>query len=312
MNTAIVPVIKLHRLSSNETLRSLDEACRYWGFFQVVEHGIDSAVMKNLQIAMNSFFQQPLHEKNRIARTQQNHWGFYDKELTKNVRDWKQIFDYGPAEGNVLQPQWPANIAGFQAAIIDYYEACEHLCLRLLDAIANNLGTTGNELRQGFGARQTSFLRLNYYPPCPDETINTALGISPHTDAGALTCLLQDEQPGLEILRDGRWCLVEPRRDALVINIGDIIQVWSNDRYKAALHRVITNSSAARYSAPFFLNPAYDLDYQPLRSVVDANNLASYKPINWGDFRGQRANGDYADCGEEIQISHYRTGGEKR
>jgi isopenicillin N synthase-like dioxygenase len=305
MKATSVPVINIGQLDSRETLRALDSACRNWGFFQVVEHGIDTRVISVLQSAMTAFFQQSLEEKSRIARNQQNHWGFYDKELTKNVRDWKQIFDYGPAAGDYLKPQWPAKLAAFQPAVLDYYAACRQLCLRLLSAIASTLGAPSTELTRGFGDAQTSFVRLNYYPPCPQSEARQTLGISPHTDAGALTCLLQDDQAGLEVYKDGHWRLVEPRRDALVINIGDIVQVWSNDRYRAALHRVITNSSKARYSAPFFLNPAYSTNYQPLRSVVDDLHPARYKAINWGGFRGQRANGDYADCGGEIQISHY-------
>ena len=90
-----------------------------------------------------------------------------------------------------------------------------------------------------------------------------------------------------------------------MINIGDMVQVWSNDRYQAALHRVTANSENARYSAPFFLNPAYHTDYAPLPSTIDERHPARYRTINWGEFRGLRAAGDYADYGEEIQISHY-------
>jgi len=92
-----------------------------------------------------------------------------------------------------------------------------------------------------------------------------------------------------------------------VVNIGDIVQVWSNDRYRAALHRVLANADAERFSAPFFLNPAYGACYAPLPTTVDARHPPAYRSINWGEFRALRAAGDYADCGEEIQISHYRT-----
>lgn len=305
MSIEAVPVINIKALHSVETLRALDEACRNWGFFQVIEHGVDSEIITALLSAMNGFFSQSLEEKNRITRSKHNHWGFYDRELTKNVRDWKQVFDYGPAEGELLKPQWPEHVPGFRAALLDYYQACDELCGRLLAAIADNLGAPANELHRGFGDQQTSYVRLNYYPRCPQAEKEKTLGISPHTDAGALTCLLQDDQPGLEIYIDGHWHLIEPRPGALVINIGDIVQVWSNDRYKAALHRVITNSERDRYTAPFFMNPAYSLDYKPLECVVDADNPAKYSAINWGEFRSLRADGDYADYGEEVQINHY-------
>ena len=105
--------------------------------------------------------------------------------------------------------------------------------------------------------------------------------INRHTDAGALTVLLQDEQPGLQVQRDGRWRTVEPRRGALVINIGDIIQVWSNDRYPAPLHRVIASTDAPRYSAAYFFNPAYAVDYAPLPGTHGPEDPPHYRPINW-------------------------------
>ena len=122
-----------------------------------------------------------------------------------------------------------------------------------------------------------------------------------------LTLLLQDEQPGLEVLQNGSWHLVEPRRDALVVNIGDIVQVWSNDRYRAALHRGLVASDAERFSAPFFFNPAYSATYAPLPSIVDAQHPAHYRPIVWRESTRLAPAGDYADHGEYAQISDYRS-----
>jgi isopenicillin N synthase-like dioxygenase len=82
--------------------------------------------------------------------------------------------------------------------------------------------------------------------------------------------------------------------------------VWSNDRYVAALHRVITNPARDRCTMPFFLNPSYDTTYEPLPTTVSAHEPARYRRIGWREFRTLRAAGDYADLGEEIQISHYR------
>ena len=99
---------------------------------------------------------------------------------------------------------------------------------------------------------------------------------------------------------------MEPRRDALVVNIGDIVQVWSNDGYRAAPHRVLTNPAHERYSIPFFLNPSYETTYEPLPSTVTPQRPAAYRRISWREFRELRAAGDYADIGEEVQIHHYR------
>jgi len=315
MASQSVPVIDINRLGDPETLAAIDRACRDWGFFQVTNHGIKAGLIDGLERAMHEFFALPKAAKDQVLRTRDNPWGFYDKELTKNVRDWKEVFDYGPGDGSKLVPRFPDGLPGFEAAITAYAATCEDLAFRLLAAISSNLGMPDDFLAASFGTTHTSFLRFNYYPVCPeparphglDLPTDGHMGVSHHTDAGALTLLLQDDQPGLEVFRDGDWYLIEPRDDALVINIGDIVQVWSNDRYRAALHRVVTNADHARYSAPYFFNPRYDIDYAPLPSMVDAEHPAHYQSINWGEFRALRADGDYADYGEEVQISNYKT-----
>jgi isopenicillin N synthase-like dioxygenase len=314
-----VPVIDVRRLGGDPAaLAAIDAACREWGFFQVTGHGIPQALLDAMQRRMRELFALPLAEKRAIERSATNPWGYYDRELTKNVRDWKEIFDVGPAatEGPLAgsTPQWPASFPALRPTVLAFSEACERLAYRLLGAIGVNLGVPADHLFAAFGPRHTSFLRLNHYPRCPEPaspdsaTMPAAghLGVHHHTDAGALTLLLQDDRPGLQVHRDGAWHLVEPRADALVVNIGDVVQVWANDRYRAALHRVLASRDADRYSAPFFFNPAADAVYAPLPSVCAAGEPPRYRPIRWGAFRAARAAGDYADRGEEIQISHFR------
>jgi isopenicillin N synthase-like dioxygenase len=311
--TASVPVIDIAALEKTDSRRAIDAACRDWGFFQVTGHGIADDVITDLVDAMRAFFRQPPDAKREILRTAENPWGYFDQELTKNTRDWKEVYDYGPADGKEIEPQWPEALPGFEAAIQNYYVHCERVAYRILSALSMNLGLPPTGLEKYFGASHTSFLRLNHYPACPTpaspDGLNAAadgyLGVNHHTDAGVLTLLLQDDQPGLQVFRDGVWHLVEPRRDALVVNIGDIVQVWSNDRYRAALHRAITSPVAGRFSVPFFLNPSYETDYAPLPTTVDEKHPARYRSINWGEFRARRAAGDYADYGEEVQITQY-------
>jgi isopenicillin N synthase-like dioxygenase len=308
--SATVPTISLHELSSRQGLDQLDKACREWGLFQLTGHGMDEALGDNLFAQMREFFSRPRDEKLTISRSQDNPWGYYDRERTMNVLDCKQVYDYGPADGDKLVPQWPSQQPCFRDTVLAHYAACEQLGLQLLDAIATNLGASRQQLRQCFLPLHTSFLRLNYYPVELGEAgaSSEPLGIHPHTDAGALTVLSVDQVPGLQVLHEGHWLTMEARDDALVINIGDMVQVWSNDRYHAPLHRVDVSKEKPRYSAPFFLNPAYSADYAPLASTVDEQHPARYRSINWGEFRALRALGDYDDYGKEVQIEQYRTG----
>ncbi len=82
--------------------------------------------------------------------------------------------------------------------------------------------------------------------------------------------------------------------------------MWSNVRYYASLHRVVTTAAKARFSAPYFFNPDYHTNYAPVPTMVTNGEPARYREINWGEFRALRADGDYADYGEEVQIAQYK------
>jgi len=303
-----VPVIDVRGFDDEDWYPELDLVCSQWGCFQIVNHSIDMALISRTLEEMRRFFALPHAAKLAIERTRENAWGFFDQELTKNVRDWKEIFDFGPTSedgpmsGSI--PRWPRELPAFRSCMESFYSEAERVAAALLAGISSNLGMSADYLAREFSRGHTSFLRLNYYPLCdlPDDH----LGISRHTDAGALTVLLADEQPGLQFLQGGSWHTVAPNPEALTINIGDIVQVWSNDGYQAPVHRVLASASAERYSAPFFYNPGYQTDYAPLPGVISTDAPARYQPINWGEFRTGRAAGDYANYGEEIQISRFR------
>jgi isopenicillin N synthase-like dioxygenase len=144
-------------------------------------------------------------------------------------------------------------------------------------------------------------------PISPTTTPGVAdLGVHHHTDSGALTVLIQDEVSGLQVHREGYWYDIPPTPGAIVINTGDMMQVWSNDIYHAPVHRVLAMDSVDRYSLPFFFNPAAEARVSPLPSVANEHNPSHYNAIEWGQFRGKRSDGDYADYGTEVQISQYR------
>lgn len=306
-----VPVVDIASLDTR-TLARIDAACIEWGFFHVTGHGVAQDLLDRTLARMREFFVLPRARKLAVERTKANSWGFYDRELTKNVTDWKEIFDVGPP-GTVgpmagARPQWPDEPGEFRPAMEAFAQEAERVAYRILTAISTNLGQESEALRAFFVPAHTSFLRLNYYPVCDDPAPADSptvperghLAIGHHTDAGAVTVLLQDDQPGLQVLREGIWQTVTPVPGALTINIGDVIQVWSNDRYPAPLHRVTAHASRDRFSAPFFLNPAYETDLAPLVGSP------RYRTINWGEYRAARSAGDYADIGAEIQVSHFR------
>ncbi len=305
MSRPFPAVIDLAHSERAQTHREIDAACRDSGVFQIAGHGIDTRLISALRRQMRALFAQPAAAKLAISRTAENPWGFFDRERTRYLRDWKEVYDYGPADGEAIAPQWPSELPAFKPVILAYYEACDALAIRLLRIMARNLGMPPDFLDAQFRPQHTSFLRLNYYPRCV-RNLAGHLGVNPHTDAGAITLLLQDEEPGLQVYRHGAWQLVEPHPDLLVVNLGDIAQVWSNDRYVAPLHRAVVHSKVERFSVPYYFNPVYSAEYAPLPSTVNARRPPRYRPINWREFRERRSAGDYANGREYLEISHYR------
>ena len=154
-------------------------------------------------------------------------------------------------------------------------------------------------------------------PTVPDDFDEEEMGklaVGRHTDAGAVTILLQDGVKGLQIKtkncdgENGQWTSVRTNRGDIIINIGDIIQVMSNSKYIAPEHRVIASASSTRYSSPFFLNPASQTIFAPILGVGQSSQNALYHPIPWQEFRARRAAGDYkveTGVSQEVQITDW-------
>ena len=307
-----VPVIDL-RDPAEMVVGRVGAACREWGFFQIVGHGVPADLTEAVLRAAKTFFARPREEKRRCLRSRDNPWGYYDRELTKEQRDRKEIFDIGPDATLQDLPSddpfagatpWPEQPANFPDVMERWAAQMNRLSGQLIGMIGASLTGEAETLRRAFEPSHTSYLRLNYYPvedALAAETGTEAdLGIHHHTDAGALTVLLQDGVSGLQVYRDGSWHNVTAVPGAFTVNIGDMVQVWSNDAYPAALHRVLAMDRAERISIPYFYNPSYETEVLPLTGDP------KYRPIDWGEFRRRRADGDFANYGTEVQISQYR------
>jgi gibberellin 2-oxidase len=133
--------------------------------------------------------------------------------------------------------------------------------------------------------RSTCFLRLNRYPPCRG---GGAFGLCPHTDSDFLTILRPlDSVGGLQLLKAGRWLTVKPNPAALIVNIGDLLQAWSNDLYRSVEHRVVAHSVRERFSVAFFLCPSYDTVIRPRRWPEGSQIESVYRSFTFGEYRNQ-------------------------
>ncbi|OWM79276.1 hypothetical protein CDL15_Pgr003448 [Punica granatum] len=324
-----IPLIDLSALinspDDHQAIESLvaevRSASKEWGFFQVINHGVPLEKLRRLEEAARKFFGQPLEEKRKVRRDELSTLGYYDTEHTKNVRDWKEVFDftfhdptlipasYRPDDEEVTQwsNKWPENLPELREACEEYAKAVEELAFRLMELIALSLGLPADRFRGFFNDHQTTFTRLNRYPPCPAPHL--ALGVGRHKDSGALTILAQDDVGGLEVRRksDGEWIRVKPIPNAYIINIGDIIQVWSNETYESVEHRVMVNSEKERFSIPFFFTPAHYTMVEPLEELVTKQNPTKYRAYNWGKFMVTRKRSNFMKLNvENIQIHHFR------
>jgi isopenicillin N synthase-like dioxygenase len=307
-----IPLINLSD-RPNAVVEQIGDACRLWGFFQVMGHGVAPELTAQVLDVARDYFAQPLEVKRRQLRSRENPWGFYDRELTKEQRDRKQVFDIGP-EVSLDRPAsddpfdgatpWPAEPPEFAAVMRRWAAEMNRLSGQLIGLIGSSLTGNFEQLRAAFEPAHTSYLRLNFYPVddvLAAETGSEAdLGIHHHTDAGGLTVLLQDGVSGLQVFHDAYWHDITPVPGAFTINIGDMTQVWSNDAYRAPVHRVLAMNRSERISIPYFYNPSYDTVVAPLAGEPH------YAPIPWGEFRRRRADGDFADYGAEVQIADYR------
>ncbi|KAG6571998.1 putative 2-oxoglutarate-dependent dioxygenase, partial [Cucurbita argyrosperma subsp. sororia] len=279
----------------DDLVRQIASASIDWGFFLVVNHGVPAEKRRRMEAASREFFGRSLEEKRTVMKVEGMVTGYSDMELTKNVRDWKEVFDFIVADPTVVpvspEPdddrlthwtnRWPTYLPEFREAGKEYAEELEKLGHKLVELIAVSLGLPAQRFRDYF-KEKTSMVRLNHYPLCSSPKM--ALGVGRHNDPGVLTMLAQDDVEGLEVKRkrDGEWIRVKPVPDSYVVNVGNVTQVWSNERYESVEHRVMVNDKKERYSIAFFFNPSHSTIVEPLEELIDPENPPKYQSYLWG------------------------------
>uniref|UniRef100_M8BBV5 Gibberellin 2-beta-dioxygenase 8 n=1 Tax=Aegilops tauschii TaxID=37682 RepID=M8BBV5_AEGTA len=141
---------------------------------------------------------------------------------------------------------------------------------------------------------QLSSLSLRY-PACP---FADTFGMVPHTDSDFLTIVCQDQVGGLEIMNGSHWVAVKPHPDALVVNVGDLFQAWSNNRYKSVEHKVVANSKAERFSIAYFLCPSHD------SLIGTCGKPSPYRPFTFGEYR-RKVQDDVRQTGKKIGLPNF-------
>ncbi|KAG5243109.1 2-oxoglutarate-dependent dioxygenase [Salix suchowensis] len=290
-----VPVIDFQNLFSSdrglcdEALRCVHNACREWGFFQIVNHGVSHELMKRTCEVWHEFFNLPLDEKQKYANTPATYEGYGSRVgVEKGASlDWSDYFFLLLMPLSLVnQSKWPAIPASCRELVAEYGSEVVRLGGKLMKVLSMNLGLEEDSLLKSFGGEENvgACLRVSYYPKCPQPDLT--LGLSPHSDPGGLTILLPDENVGgLQVCRKGSWLTVKPVPNAFIINIGDQIQVLSNAIYQSVEHRVIVNSNEDRVSLAIFYNPRSDQLIEPCKKLLTKDRPALYKPMTYAEYR---------------------------
>ncbi|XP_058190064.1 flavonol synthase/flavanone 3-hydroxylase-like [Rhododendron vialii] len=284
-----VPVIDLlGGDTEDEGVAAVAAAGGEWGLFQVVNHGIPNEVIRNLQRSGREFFELPQAEKEVYARpVDAKSVEGYGTKLQKEVEGKKGWVDH--LFHKVWPPSainykfWPNNPPSYREANEAYIEKLRPVADKLFKWLSIGIGLEGHEMKAAVGGDEIIYMmKINYYPPCPRPDL--ALGVVAHTDMSTLTILVPNEVAGLQVFKDDRWYDVKYIPNALIVHIGDQIEILSNGKYKAVLHRSTVNKETTRMSWPVFLEPPPELELGPIPKLIDDENPPKYKTKKYNDY----------------------------
>lgn len=296
-----IPVIDLAPfLQGNEAARAeiagkIGAACRDIGFFYVINHGVPAELVSLVFAEAKRFFSQPDSVKAEIAiENSAVHRGYFriggenlDPAKQKQDGDLKEGIKIGrdlPAShmlvlaGTPLHGpnQWPRNLPGWQAVMQEYYDVMEALGRQLMRAFALALGLEEHWFDRWLETPMATLGPL-HYPPQKGHITEAQLGAGAHTDFGCLTMLAQDDAGGLQV-RDaaGQWLDAPPIAGSFVVNIGDMMERWTNGVFTSTLHRVINVSGRERYSLPYFFDPDFNAEVACLPTCLAPGEKPKY------------------------------------
>lgn len=323
----VVPVVDLSGWAHGDVptrqaiAANVDAACQQVGFMQIVGHGIPETTAAGLAAAIDEFFALPIEVKSAYVsprpsinrgysppRSERLSYSlgvvtpddlFEAYNVGANLGDFPHLADHLDHEV-YARNIWPTEASGFQAGVATWFAAAAAVARTMTDVFAWALGLDAGYFRQ-FTDHSIDVLRMNHYHVPPGiELAEGQLGMGAHTDYGIVTVLWADAVPGLEILRpDGSWLPVVPYDGALLINLGDLLARWTNDRWLSTMHRVVPPRNAdgellRRRSAAFFHDGNADAVISTLSPCLDADGSSSYSDVTVAEHLAHKLGGSRA------------------
>ena len=274
------------------------------GFLVVVNHGIPQALIDGCFAAASTFFgrsesfKMPLKVRDlnigylpygaQIVRTSK-----INVNTKPNLSESFYIVnDLSPADPRILAGdplyglnRWPPDMPEFKAATMAYIAAMSPLADKMVSAVATALDLKPDYFAHAFTDEPTQTLRLIRYPR-HDGAEDNQFGFAPHIDTNFLTLLAQSALPGLEVrTAEGEWIRPAPIRGAFVVNTGEMLGRYSNDRFTATPHRVVNDNHALRHAIPFFYGPGLNAVIAPVPTCIGPDNPVRYEPLLYADHR---------------------------
>ncbi|XP_023769880.1 gibberellin 2-beta-dioxygenase 6 [Lactuca sativa] len=288
----------LWSMNEEESVSCASEICKAsaeWGFFQIVNHGISLELLRRMRKVQVELFKAPFEQKMASGLLDNSYrWGNRTATCPKQL-SWCEAFHVPLSK--ISDETCYGEFSSLREVMQEYADAMQELAKSIARVLVMNMGG-GRSLWEDNCNESTCFMRLNRYPSCPISP--EVFGLVPHTDSDFLTILHQDEHVGgLQLMKDSKWVAVKPNPDALVVNIGDLFQAWSNDVYKSVEHKVTVNQEVERHSIAYFLCPSYE-------SFIGCCDKESsiYRRFTFGEYRRQIQE-DVKDYGHKVGLPRF-------
>ncbi|KAE8729604.1 putative 2-oxoglutarate and Fe(II)-dependent oxygenase superfamily protein [Hibiscus syriacus] len=284
-----IPTIDFSLLTSSnidersKTIQELGKACKDWGFFMVINHGVPESMMKAIIDACGEFFELTEGEKGEYEgkyvldpiRFGTSFNASVDKILC--WRDYLKIFQHPEFHS-------PRRPPAFREIAREYSKRVRQVAKEILRGISESLGLEDNYIDETLDLQNgLQVLVANFYPPCPQPEL--AMGLPAHSDHGLLTLLIQNQIGGLQVQHNGKWVNIDPIPNSFLANIGDHIEILSNGKYNSVLHRAVVNNRDVRISIAMPHGPALDAVVGPASKLVeDERNPPEYRAMKYKEY----------------------------